>query len=133
MHKRALGFGVCLMLFAWSTDSRLSAVVLVGVGYSMMIKMASTSALVPGDGPRRFPRSRHGGLLDDVHGYGASGGAAGRVDRPEYRRNDGGAVCIVGALLFRRGLPVLREEARGLVRAQTAAYAADNNGMPPGR
>ena len=46
-------------------------------------------------------------------------------------QNPDSAVCIVGALLFRRGLPVLREEARRLVRTQTAQHAATEVAPPP--
>jgi len=119
-----LGFGVCLMLFSCSTNFWLSAVLLVGVGYTMMIQMASTNTLVQAMVPDAY-RGRvmacYSMMFMGMAPLGAllAGFVAEHAGAPAAVAL-GGAACTVGALLFRRGLPALRVEARTLVHAQAA-------------
>ena len=44
--RAALGFGVFLILFSFSRDFRLSVVLLIPVGFSMVVSMASSNTLI---------------------------------------------------------------------------------------
>lgn len=124
----SLGFGLGLTLFAWSSNYWLSVVLLVGVGYAMMIQMASTNTLVQAmvpDAYRGRAMAAYSMMFMGMAPLGAllAGMAAEHTSAPMAVTMGGGA-CIVGALLFRRGLATLRVEARRLVRAQAALHAA---------
>lgn len=132
----ALAFGVALTLFAQSTNLWLSAVLLVGVGYAMMIQMASSNTLVQAmvpDAYRGRAMAAYSMMFMGMAPLGAllAGlvaewtGAPGAVAL-------GGGVCIVGALVFRLGLPAMRLEARRLVKAQASLQTLSEEPPPLG-
>ena len=118
----ALGFGLCLMLFAASSNLVLSALLLVGVGFAMMIQMASTNTLVQAMVPDAFrgrTMAAYSMMFMGMAPLGAllAGLVAEHAGAPAAVAL-GGGICVLGALLFRRRLPALREEARRLVHAR---------------
>jgi MFS family permease len=126
----ALGFGLGLTLFAWSSNVWLSMLLLVGVGYGMMVQMASTNTLVQAmvpDAYRGRAMAAYSMMFMGMAPFGAllAGLVAENTSAPTAVTLGGGA-CVVGALLFRRGLPALRSEARRLVRAQADLHATDD-------
>lgn len=130
----ALGFGLSLMLFAWSSTFWLSALLLIGVGYAMMIQMASTNTLVQAmvpDAYRGRAMAAYSMMFMGLAPVGAllAGLVAEHTGAPPAVALGGGA-CMAGALLFRRGLPAFRAEARRLVHVQ-AAHAPDDDPLPP--
>ena len=90
------------------------------------------------DGARPDAGTRHRGLFDDVHGYGAfrrvlRGAIAHHVGAP-WTVAIGGVACIAGAIVFGLDLPKFRREARELVLAQgmtagTPAQGASGQGL----
>lgn len=124
----ALAFGTCLILFACSTNLWLSGVLLVGVGYAMMVQMASTNTLVQAmvpDAYRGRAMAAYSMMFLGMAPVGAllAGLIAEHFSAPTAVALGGGA-CVIGAMLFRLGLPALREQARSLVHAQAALHAA---------
>ena len=116
------GFGVSLVLFAFSRNLWLSVLLLLPVGFSMMLQLASTNTLIQAMAPDHFRgrvmsmysmmfmgMSPIGALLAGVfaHSLGAPGAVAA-----------GGAACIAAALVFRSHLPALTAEGRELIDAQ---------------
>jgi len=121
----ALAFGSGLCLFAWSTNFWLSVVILIGVGYAMMVQMASTNTLVQAMVPdiyRGRAMAAYSMMFLGMAPIGAllAGMAAENLSAP-VAVSSGGGICVVAALLFRSRLPRLREDARRLVRAQAIA------------
>src|SRR5437899_2341450 len=108
------GFGVSLVLFALSRNFWISTLLLLPVGFTMMVQMASSNTLIQSMVPDRL-RGRvmavysmmfvgmapFGALLAGVlaHQFGAPVTVA-----------IGGIVCIAGALVFRSHLPSIRAE-----------------------
>jgi MFS family permease len=126
----ALGFGVSLTLFAWSSNVWVSALLLVVVGYTMMIQMASSNTLIQSmvpDAYRGRTMAAYSMVFMGMAPFGAlfSGLMADRFGAPTAVAAEGVA-CILGALLFRRGLPTLRNEARKLIRAQADLHSTDD-------
>ncbi len=120
----ALAFGLALSLFAWSTNFWLSVLLLVGVGYAMMVQMASTNTLVQAMVPdvyRGRAMAAYSMMFLGMAPIGAllAGMVAENTSAPTAVAL-GGGTCVMAALLFRCGLPTLREEACRLVKAQTA-------------
>ena len=118
----ALGFGISLSLFAGSANVWLSAMLLVIVGYTMMIQMASSNTLIQSmvpDAYRGRTMAAYSMVFLGMAPFGAllSGLIADYFGAPVTVALGGGA-CILGALIFRRVLPTFRDEARKLVRAQ---------------
>ena len=118
----ALGFGISLSLFAGSANVWLSAMLLVIVGYTMMIQMASSNTLIQSmvpDAYRGRTMAAYSMVFLGMAPFGAllSGLIADYFGAPVTVALGGGA-CIMGALIFRRVLPTFRDEARKLVRAQ---------------
>jgi len=126
------GFGTSLILFSMSQNFWLSTLLLLPVGFSMMVQMASSNTLIQSMVPDRL-RGRvmavysmmfvgmapFGALLAGIlaHQFGAPIAVA-----------TGGVICIAGALVFRSHLPTIRAEGRQLILAQmmTAGEPADN-------
>jgi MFS family permease len=118
----AAGFGASLVVFSFSRSFRLSAVVLVAVGFCMMLQMACTNTLLQAMIPDRM-RGRvmalYSMMFMGMAPFGAlfAGVAAEHLGAP-VTVAVGGAGCVVGAGLFARLLPGLRVEARRLIVAQ---------------
>lgn len=119
------GFGVSLILFALSRTFWISTLLLLPVGFTMMVQMASSNTLIQSMVPDQLRgrvmavysmmfmgMSPVGALVAGVlaHSLGAPLAVAA-----------GGVVCIAGALVFRSRLPRIRTEGRQLILAQTMA------------
>ncbi len=116
------GFGMSLILFSQSRTFWLSAALLVPVGFSMMIQMASSNTLVQAmvpDSLRGRVMAVYSMMFMGMAPIGAllAGTLAGRIGAPTTVAI-GGAVCIVGAVVFGLRLPALRDEARQIIVAQ---------------
>jgi MFS family permease len=115
------GFGVSIILFSQSRSFWLSAALLLPVGFSMMIQMASSNTLVQSMVPNNL-RGRvmavYSMMFMGMAPIGAllAGTLAGRIGAPKTVAI-GGAVCIVGAVVFGLRLPALRPEARQIIVA----------------
>ncbi len=115
-------FGGSLILFTLSRNFLLSVVLLVPVGFSMMVQMASSNTLVQTMSPdalRGRVMSLYSMMFMGMAPVGSllAGFAAGRIGAPETVAI-GGAIAIVGAVLFRLKWPALRPQARQLIIAQ---------------
>ena len=125
-----LMFGVTLLLFAMSRTFWLSAALLVPLGASMMVQMASSNTLIQAmvpDALRGRVMAVYSMMFMGMAPFGAllAGWLAGRIGAPATVAA-GGLVCIVSALVFAIRLPKLRVEARRLIVAQGLAA-----GTPP--
>ncbi|HEX8091652.1 MAG TPA: MFS transporter [Blastocatellia bacterium] len=116
------GFGVGLILFSLSRTFWLSAALLVPVGLSMMVQMASSNTLIQTMVPDHL-RGRVMAVYSMMFmgmapvGSLLAGVLAGRLGAPATVAA-GGTVCILGASIFALRLPGLRAEARQLIVAQ---------------
>lgn len=121
----ATGFGVCLIAFSMSRSLWLSALLLVPAGFFMMMEMASSNTLIQSMVPNRL-RGRvmavYSMMFMGMAPLGAlmAGALAAPLGAPVTVAT-GGAVCIVGGLLFAVRLPKLRGPARELIVAQQMA------------
>ena len=115
------GFGASLILFSFSATFWLSALLLVPVGFCMMIQMASSNTLVQSMVPDEL-RGRvmavYSMMFMGMAPFGAllAGSIASNLGAPATVRI-GGAVCILGAIVFGLRLPALRDEAREIIFA----------------
>ena len=115
-------FGVSLILFSSSRFFWLSALLLVPVGFSMMVQMASSNTLVQAMVPDQL-RGRvmavYSMMFMGMAPFGSitAGALAHRVGAP-WTVAMGGMACIVGAILFALHRPYIRAEARELILAQ---------------
>ena len=115
------GFGISVALFAVSRTFWLSAVLLVPVGLSMMVQMASSNTLIQvmvPDALRGRTMAVYSMMFMGMGPFGSllAGVLAERIGAPETVAA-GGAVCVVAALIFRARLPGLRPEARRMILA----------------
>jgi MFS family permease len=123
-------FGACIILFSLSRSFWLSAALLVPAGFSMMTQMASSNTLIQSMVPDEL-RGRvmavYSMMFMGMAPLGAllAGTLAGRLGAP-LTVALGGAVCIVGAVVFRLRIPLYREEAQRLIVAQQMS-----GGTPP--
>jgi MFS family permease len=114
-------FGVFLILFSFSRSFWLSAAMLVPAGFSMMLQMSSSNTLVQSMVPDEL-RGRvmavYSMMFMGMAPLGAlmAGSLAGVLGAPVTVAL-GGAVCIVGSILFSLRLPKLRVEAREIIVA----------------
>ncbi|HKJ94947.1 MAG TPA: MFS transporter [Gammaproteobacteria bacterium] len=121
----ALGFGTALILFSLSRSVWLSALLLVPVGFSVMVQMASSNTLlqmmVPDDFRGRV-MSLYSMMFMGMGPLGAmlAGTIAHHIGAP-MTVAVGGVFCILAGLLFRTFLPAIRGAARELVLAQQVA------------
>ncbi|HET9402442.1 MAG TPA: MFS transporter [Candidatus Acidoferrales bacterium] len=119
------GFGVSLLIFSVSRNFWLSFVVLVPVGFSMMLQMASSNTLIQAMVPDRL-RGRVMSLYSMMFmgmaplGSLFGGTLAEKIGAP-WTVAIGGALSVVGAIWFYTQLPALRIEARQLIIAQGMA------------
>jgi MFS family permease len=124
------GFGIALIAFAFSRWFLVSTFLLVPVGFSMMVEMASSNTLlqmmVP-DELRGRVMAVYSMMFMGMAPIGAlmAGTLAGSWGAPRTVAA-GGAICALGALVFRWRLPRLRSQARQLILALESAA-----GHPP--
>jgi len=130
------GFGVSLIAFAFSKIFWLSLILLVPVGFTMMVQMASTNTLLQSMVPNTM-RGRVVALYTmmfmGVAPFGAffAGAVAHRIGAP-WTVAIGGIACIAGASTFGMILPSFREQARELVLAQGMVAGEPAQGMTSG-
>jgi MFS family permease len=129
------GFGISLILFSLSRSFWLSTLFLLPVGFSMMVQLASSNTLIQSMVPDRL-RGRvmavYSMMFMGMAPFGAlfAGVLANHLGAP-ITVAIGGAVCIVGALVFRSQLPQLRAEGRQLILAQVMAAGEQANNEAP--
>jgi len=126
----AASFGICLGLFSLSRTFWLSVLLLVPVGFSMMVEMASSNTLIQAmvpDALRGRVMSVYSMMFLGMAPFGGlfAGYMAERLGAP-LTVAIGGAICLVAAVIFHIRLPKLRGEARQLIVAQGLAA-----GEPP--
>ena len=119
------GFGIGLLLFSFSRWFWLSTVLLLPIGYSVMLQMASTNTLIQTMVPDQL-RGRvmalYSMMFMGMAPFGAllGGALAQRMGAPATVAV-GGVACLLGASWFGRELPALRIEARRMIVAQGLA------------
>jgi MFS family permease len=121
----AAAFGVALELFSLSRNFFLSVALLVPVGFSLMVEMASSNTLIQAmvpDSLRGRVMSVYTMMFLGMAPFGGllAGYAAGHIGAP-VTVAIGGAVCILAAAVFSWRLPALRVQARQLIVAQGVA------------
>jgi len=118
-------FGTFLILFSLSCWYLLSVAMLVPVGFSMMVQMASSNTLIQAMVPDRL-RGRAMAVYSMMFmgmapiGSFLSGWSADHIGA-QWTLAIGGVVAIMGAAFFARNLPRIRSEARELIIAQGMA------------
>jgi MFS family permease len=121
------GFGISLILFAFSRNLALSVCLLLPVGFSMMLQMSSSNTLIQAMVPDRL-RGRvmavYSMMFMGMAPFGAffAGALADRLGAP-VTVSLGAIAAIGGAALFWLQLPKIRVEARQLIVAQSVAGA----------
>jgi MFS family permease len=131
------GFGVSLILFSFSRVFWLSALLLVPVGLSMMVQMASSNTLVQAmvpDGLRGRVMAVYSMMFMGMAPFGSicAGALAHHIGAPRTVAV-GAVMCLLGAGIFARHLPQIRAEARELIMAQGMAGGAPAEELPGGR
>jgi MFS family permease len=124
------GFGVSLMLFAFSTSFWLSVLLLLPVGYFIMLQMASSNTLIQvmvPDALRGRTMAVYSMMFMGMAPLGAllGGALSDRLGAP-LTVAIGGLASVAGAIWFGMHLPKIRVEARKLILAQQMA-----GGQPP--
>ena len=114
--------GVFLIAFSFSRVQWLSTLLLLPVGYFMMLEMSSSNTLIQSmtpDALRGRVMAVYSMMFMGMAPFGAlfGGAIADRMGAP-VTVAIGGVAAIVGALVFARFLPVIREEGRKLIVAQ---------------
>jgi len=116
------GFGASLILFSFSRSFPLSVLLLLPAGYCMLLQMSSSNTLIQTMVPDEL-RGRvmavYSMMFMGMAPFGAllAGAMAHRFGAPVTVAL-GGAVCIVGSLVFGSKWRALRGEARQLIVAQ---------------
>jgi MFS family permease len=119
------GFGISLLLFAFSRHLWLSAALLLPVGFCMMLEMSSSNTLIQAMVPDHL-RGRvmavYSMMFMGMAPFGAllGGALADRVGAP-ITVCLGAIACLGGAALFGLRLPKIRVEARQLIVQQAVA------------
>jgi MFS family permease len=118
-------FGVSLFLFSFSRNFWLSAVLLLPVGFSMMLQMASSNTLIQTmvpDALRGRVMALYSMMFMGMAPFGAlfGGAMADRVGAP-ITVAIGAVASVLGAIWFGLNLPKIRTEARRLIVAQSVA------------
>jgi MFS family permease len=126
----ASAFGVWLILFSLSRVFWLSALLLVPLGASMMVEMASSNTLIQAmvpDALRGRVMAVYSIMFMGMAPIGAlmAGSVAERLGAPNTVAI-GGLICVAASTVFAARLPALRGEARRLIVAQSVA-----GGDPP--
>jgi len=119
------GFGVSLILFAFSTSFWLSVLLLLPVGYFIMLQMASSNTLIQAmvpDALRGRTMAVYSMMFMGLAPIGAllGGALSDRLGAP-WTLAIGGLVSVLGAWWFSQQLPKVRAEARRLIMAQAMA------------
>jgi MFS family permease len=122
------GFGVALLLFAFSRSLWLSCALLLPVGFCIMIQMASSNTLIQSMVPDRLRgrvMSVYAMTFMGMAPFGAllAGSLAHTLGAP-WTVAIGGLISIVGAAVFGLKLPALRPVAREMIIAQQMAGGA---------
>jgi len=116
------GFGVSLILFAFSTSFWLSVLLLLPVGYFIMLQMASSNTLIQAmvpDALRGRTMAVYSMMFMGLAPVGALlGGALSDRLGADWTVAIGGLVSVLGAWWFSQQLPKVRAEARQLIMAQ---------------
>ena len=119
--------GVFLIAFSFSRVQWLSALLLLPVGYFMMLEMSSSNTLIQSmtpDALRGRVMAVYSMMFMGMAPFGALfGGALAEHLGAPVTVAIGGTAAILGALVFTRYLPVIREEARKMIVAQEALQA----------
>jgi MFS family permease len=115
------GLGISLILFSFSNVFWLSALLLIPVGFSMMTQMSSSNTLIQAMVPDEL-RGRVMSVYSMMFMGMAPLGAllAGSLANYLGAQNTvalGGAVCIIGSILFSLRLPKLQTEGRKMIVA----------------
>lgn len=123
------GFGLSLIALAASHWFLVSLLALVGVGYCMMLQMASSNTLIQSmvsDSLRGRVMAAYSMMIMGMVPFGAllSGTLAHQIGAP-LTVAGGGAICLVGSLVFRHHLPRLA------VAAQALLYPPADSPQPP--
>lgn len=126
-------FGVSLFVFSFSRNFWLSAVLLVPVGFSMMLQMASSNTLIQSmvpDALRGRVMALYSMMFMGMAPFGAlfGGALADRMGAP-VAVAVGGVASVLGAIAFGKMLPSFRTEARELILAQGVAGGEPAGGM----
>jgi MFS family permease len=116
------GFGISLIVFAMSRYFWVSMAVLVPAGFSLMLQMACSNTLIQSMVPDRL-RGRvmalYSMMFMGMAPLGALlGGMAAKWIGAPWTVACGGALSLLGAMVFYVRLPQLRTEARQLIVAQ---------------
>ncbi len=116
------GFGISLICFGFSRSFPLSVILLLPVGFSMMVQMASTNTLIQAMVPDRL-RGRvmavYSMMFMGMAPFGAffAGSLAQKWGAP-LSVALGGLGCLLGSAAYLLRLPGLHAEARRLITAQ---------------
>ncbi len=127
------GFGLGLILFSLSRSFWLSATILVGTGFAMMIEMSASNTLIQTMVPDKL-RGRvmavYSMMFMGMAPMGAllAGTLAEHIGAP-LTVMIGGGVCMAGATAFAMALPKLRWEARRMIVAQQMTGGGPPNEM----
>ena len=113
------GLGASLIAFSFSRSVPLSALVLVPVGFSMMTEMASSNTLVQAMVPdqlRGRVMSVYSMMFMGLAPIGSllAGTAAGIIG-PAQTVAVGGAICVIGGIVFATRLPKLGQQGREMI------------------
>jgi len=119
------GFGVSLVLFAFSKSFWLSVLFLLPVGYFIMLQMASSNTLIQAmvpDALRGRTMAVYSMMFMGLAPIGAllGGALSDRLGAP-WTVATGGLASVLGAWWFSEQLPKIRVEARKLIIAQAMA------------
>ncbi|MGO8794922.1 MAG: MFS transporter [Candidatus Sulfotelmatobacter sp.] len=119
------GFGASLIVFALSHNFWISVILLLPVGYTIMLQMASSNTLIQvmvPDALRGRVMAVYSMMFMGMAPIGALlGGAVAEHLGAPLAVGIGGGASIAGAVWFRLQLPKIRVEARKLILAQTLA------------
>ena len=131
------GLGASLILFSFSESFWLSALLLLPVGFSMMTQMAASNTLVQAMVPdelRGRVMSVYSMMFMGMAPLGAllAGSLAEFMGVP-FTVALGGAVCILGSLIFSVRLPKMRDEGQRMILAMqmTAGVPASKASFQP--
>jgi MFS family permease len=131
------GLGISLILFSFSETFWLSMILLVPVGFSMMTQMSSSNTLIQAmvpDNLRGRVMSVYSMMFMGMAPLGAlmAGSLAGVLGAP-YTVAFGGAVCLIGSVIFALRLPKHEFAARRMILAMqmTAGVPASKASFQP--
>jgi len=129
----AAGFGVSLIAFSFSHSIWISSLLLVPVGYTLMVEMASSNTLIQAmvpDALRGRVMAVYSMMFMGMAPIGALlAGFAAHLFGADWTVAAGGALCIAGAAVFAAKLPALRTEAQKLIVAHEAAAGEPSQGV----